>query len=179
MVDVSWRTLYATWIRFFMGNRLAPYHGTPEKTMRQILNIASVKRGDHFIDLGCGDGRFLIEAAKKGAKATGYELNPEIAELARNNVKASSYAESITIHEKDLRDADLSDGSVVVLYLSESGNIKLLPLLNKYLSSKPSARIVTLVFPIKTYTPIRTELTDEGVPIMLFNGESLPKDLKM
>jgi SAM-dependent methyltransferase len=117
-----------------------PYVQTPMEIVERMLRMAEVKKGDHVIDLGSGDGRIVIEAAKRGATGLGVDLDPNLVRLAAENARKAGVAEKVAFRTLDLFDADLSPASVVTLYLLAEFNAKLLP---RLLKLKPGTRIVS------------------------------------
>jgi outer membrane protein assembly factor BamB len=114
---------------------------TPQDVVERMLELAGVTSDDAVYDLGSGDGRILIAAAKKyGCKAVGYEIQPILVGQSRAKVREAGLVDQVTIEEKDLFKADLSAATVVTLYLGERNNAKLLPQLSKL---KAGARIVS------------------------------------
>lgn len=119
---------------------------TPEDVVEKMLELAGVKKTDVVYDLGSGDARIVITAARKyGARAVGYEIDRELVELSRENVAKFKVESLVTIHHKDLFTADLTDADIVAVYLLPKQLEKLLPQLEKL---KPGARIVSHQFPI-------------------------------
>ena len=92
------------------------YVPTPNDVVEKMLEMAQVKKGDVVYDLGCGDGRIVVAAAKKGAKASGYDIAHERVEEAKANVKKNKVEKSASIFEKDIFELDLSPANVVTLY---------------------------------------------------------------
>src|SRR5579863_2834137 len=89
-------------------NKLAPYVASPAKVVDRMLELASIRPGETVYDLGCGDGRILIEAAQKyKAKAVGIEISPKIADQARAQVKKAGLAKDVQVIQGDLLEADL------------------------------------------------------------------------
>jgi SAM-dependent methyltransferase len=117
-----------------------PYVQTPMEIVERMLRMAEVKKGDHVIDLGSGDGRIVIEAAKRGATGMGVDLDPDLVKLATQNARAAGVEKSAVFKAMDLFDADLSPATVVTLYLLPDFNAKLLP---RLLALKPGTRIVS------------------------------------
>jgi len=117
-----------------------PYVQTPMEIVERMLRMAEVKSGDHVIDLGSGDGRIIIEAAKRGATGFGVDLDPALVKLAGENAKAAGVANRAKFQVMDLFDVDLAPASVVAFYLLPNFNEKLLP---KLLRLKPGTRIVS------------------------------------
>jgi SAM-dependent methyltransferase len=117
-----------------------PYVQTPMEIVERMLRMAEVKKGDHVIDLGSGDGRIIIEAAKRGATGLGVDLDASLVKLATENAAAAGVADKVAFRALDLFEADLSPASVVTLYLLPDFNAKLLP---RLLKLKPGTRIVS------------------------------------
>ena len=119
-----------------------PYVPTKQEVVEEMLKIAGVKAGDVVYDLGCGDGRIVITAAKEfGATGIGVDLNPQRIKEANENAKAAGVTDKVTFVEGNLFDFDFSEASVVTLYLLPSVNLKLRPKLLQEL--KPGSRIVS------------------------------------
>lgn len=125
---------------------------TPHDVVDKMLEMARVKKEDVVYDLGCGDGRIVVAAAKKGAKAIGYDLSRERVEEARANVKKNKVEKLAEIFEKDIFTLDLSEANVITLYLLPKLNVKLIPQLEKL---KPGSRIVSHDFDMKGVQPDR------------------------
>lgn len=128
------------------------YVPTPHDVVDMMLQIARVKKGDVVYDLGCGDGRIVVAAAKKGAKAIGYDLSRERVEEAKANVKKNKVEKLAEIFEKDVFTLDLREANVITLYLLPKLNVKLIPQLEKL---KPGSRIVSHDFDMKGVQPDR------------------------
>jgi tRNA G37 N-methylase Trm5 len=127
------------------------YVPTPQPVVDKMLELAEVKKGDIVYDLGCGDGRIVVTAAKKyGVKAIGFDINPERIKEALENVKANGVEKLVTIKQADIFTLDLREASVVTLYLLPSLNVKLMPQLAKL---KPGARIVSHDFDMRGAKP--------------------------
>ncbi len=134
--------------RFTDPNILAPAFPTPQTVVDQMLALAQVKPGEVVYDLGCGDGRIVIAAARQfKAKAVGIEIRPEIYQMTMAHVAALGLADQVKIVQGDALNYDLSPADVVTLYLLTSSNERLKPILLKYL--KPSARVVSHDFEIR------------------------------
>jgi SAM-dependent methyltransferase len=117
-----------------------PYVQTPMEIVERMLRMAEVKKGDYLIDLGSGDGRIVIEAAKRGARGLGVDLDPSLVRLATENAQRAGVADRTQFLVKDIFETDLSAASVVAFYLLPDFNAKLLP---KLLALKPGTRIVS------------------------------------
>jgi len=122
------------------------YVPTPNDVVEKMLEMVGVKKSDLLYDLGCGDGRIVVMAAKKyGCKAVGYEIVPELVEKGRKIIEKRKVEHLAKIKQEDIFKLDLSEPSVVTLYLLPNMNIKLIPQLEKL---KPGARIVAHDYPI-------------------------------
>jgi SAM-dependent methyltransferase len=184
--QVSFLTHARTWARFFLGTRLGPYHEMSAPIVTNLLRLGNLTARDHVVDIGCGDGRILLAAARMapGCRATGIELDPVVAELCRKNVAAASDVDQtlIHVHEGDARKArNIDEATLVTLYLSERGNASLRPLLQPLLLSRPTeARVVSFLFPMSGWEPAKTELDkDSGIPMYLFDATSLPASVRL
>jgi precorrin-6B methylase 2 len=124
---------------------LAPFDPTPQEIVERMLALAGVKKGDVVYDLGAGDGRILIAAAKKyGARAVGFETDPGLVKLARENARNAGVEKLVEIREQNFLSADLSRASVVTLYLSYDGNLAVRDQLLTQL--RPGTRVVSYTF---------------------------------
>ena len=124
---------------------------TPHEVVEIMLRLADIKKNDIVYDLGCGDGRIVIAAAKKvGARAYGFDIDPEMVKKSQDNVRAQNIGHLVTIQEADIFDLDLSDASVVTLYLLPELNVRLIPQLDKL---KPGSRIVSHDFDMDGVIP--------------------------
>jgi precorrin-6B methylase 2 len=138
---------------------------TPPEVVAAMLDLAEVTAKDTVYDLGSGDGRIVIAAAKRGAHAVGYEVRPELLVQGRESIQKEGLKDRAEIREGDLFEADLSRASVVTLYLLPSLNLKLMPKLQKEL--KPGSRIVSHAFDMGTWKPDATKQV-EGRTIYLW-----------
>jgi ribosomal protein L11 methylase PrmA len=138
------------------GPRAAvPFVSTPHDVVEKMLELAKVGKDDVVADLGCGDGRIVVAAAKKyGCKAYGCDLDRKCVRLALENVKAAGVEKLVTIEAKNVFDVDLRDFTVVTLYLGPAMNIRLIPQLEKL---KPGARIVSHGYPTPGLVADKTE----------------------
>jgi precorrin-6B methylase 2 len=126
---------------------------TPQDVVEHMLEVAKVKRDDLVYDLGCGDGRIVVTAAKKyGCRAAGYDIDPECVRMSLANVRKSDVARLVTIERKDVFTLDLSGADVVALYLLPRTSQRLLPQLA---TLKPGARIVSHAFDLPGLQPDR------------------------
>jgi hypothetical protein len=134
---------------------------TPNNLVTEMLDMAQVTSTDVVYDLGAGDGKIPIEAAKRfGARAVGIEFNPDLAALARRNAQQAGVSDRVTIVTGDIFKEDFSHATVVTLYLLTQLNIKLKPTL---LAMKPGTRIVSNAFAMGPWEPDDT---------ILVNGEA-------
>ena len=117
-----------------------PYVQTPMEIVERMLRMAEVKQGDYLIDLGSGDGRIVIEAAKRGARGLGVDLDPNLVKLATENAQKAGVADRARFEVRDIFETDLSAATVVAFYLLPEFNAKLLP---RLLRLKPGTRIVS------------------------------------
>ncbi|HTM32763.1 MAG TPA: methyltransferase domain-containing protein [Vicinamibacterales bacterium] len=121
--------------------QLAPYVPTPQDVVDRMLKLGGVTKSDVVLDLGCGDGRIPITAAKTyGAKGIGVDIDPQRIAEANANAKAAGVTNLVTFKLEDAMTTDLSQATVVTLYLLSSSNLKLRPILTRQL--KPGTRIV-------------------------------------
>lgn len=130
---------------------VAPYVPTVEEDVELMLEIADVRPDDYVIDLGSGDGRIAIAAARRGALAHGVELDPELVELARANAAESGVAERVAFLHGDIFEADIGRATVVTLYLFPEANIMLRPKLLAEL--RPGTRVVSNSFHMGEWQP--------------------------
>ena len=93
------------------------YEPTPLGVVARMLEVAQVKAGDVVYDLGCGDARIVIAAAQRGARGVGFEIDPNLVQYAIANIKAENLAEKVKVVQQDLFTADMSEATVVALYL--------------------------------------------------------------
>jgi precorrin-6B methylase 2 len=129
-----------------------PYVPTNQEVVDAMLKLAKVTKNDVVYDLGCGDGRIVITAAKNyGATGTGIDINPQRIKEARQNAAAAQVNDKVKFKEADLFETDFSEATVVTLYLLPSVNLKLRPILLKQL--KPGTRIVSHAFDMGDWKP--------------------------
>lgn len=122
----------------------APYVPTPHVVVERMLDMAAVGEGDVVYDLGCGDGRIVIAAARRGARATGVDIDPELLERSRAGAKEAGVEDRVRFIEGDLFDLDISDATVVTLFLLPDLNLLLRPRLLAKLA--PGSRVVSHAF---------------------------------
>ncbi len=130
---------------------------TPQVLVDKMLDMAKVTSKDYVIDLGSGDGRTVITAAKRGAKALGIEYNPEMVELSKRNAAKEGVTDKATFMKADLFESDFSQATVITMFLLPSINMKLRP---KILDLKPGTRIVANSFDMEDWKPDETAKVD-------------------
>ena len=127
------------------------YVPTPQKVVDKMLEVAKVTKSDVVYDLGCGDGRIVVSAAKKlGARGLGFDLDPERIKEANENVKGANVGSLVSIKQENVFSVDLTPATVVTLYLLPEINVKLIPQLEKM---RPGSRIVSHDFDMEGVTP--------------------------
>jgi SAM-dependent methyltransferase len=135
---------------------LAPYVPTPQDVVERMLELAQVGKGDVVYDLGCGDGRLVITAAKKyGARGVGVDIDPERIAESKANAKKDGVDGLVEFKLEDALNVDVSSATVVTLYLLSSSNMKLRPILTRQL--RAGARIVSHQFSMGDWPPDRTD----------------------
>ena len=130
---------------------------TPEVLVEKMLDMAQVTTKDFVIDLGSGDGRNVIAAAKRGARGLGVEYNPDMVELSRRIAAKEGVADKATFVQGDMYEADISQATVLALFLLTENLNKLAP---KFLDLKPGSRIVMNHFAVDGWTADETERAD-------------------
>lgn len=132
--------------------QLAPYVPTPQEVVDRMLKLAGVTSADVVYDLGCGDGRIPITAAKRfGARGVGVDIDPQRIAEATANARIEGVADRVTFRLQDAMTTDVSDATIVTLYLLSASNLKLRPILTRQL--KPGARIVSHAFSMGDWQP--------------------------
>lgn len=130
---------------------------TPQALVQKMLDMAKVTSKDYVMDLGSGDGRTVIAAAKRGAHATGIEYNPNMVALSKENAKKAGVADRAQFMKADLFQTDLSKATVVTMFLLPDINLKLRP---KLLKLKPGTRVVSNTFTMGDWKPDETGSPD-------------------
>ncbi|MCA3072599.1 MAG: class I SAM-dependent methyltransferase [Rhodocyclaceae bacterium] len=132
------------------------YVPTPQEVVEGMLKLAKVGKTDVVYDLGCGDGRIVVTAARQfGARAVGIDIDPIRIREATENIRVAGVGERVKLIEGDLFATDISEATVVTIYLLSRLNLKLRPKLLKEL--RPGARIVSHAFDMDDWKPQRTE----------------------
>ncbi len=135
---------------------LAPYVATPQVVVDRMLELAEVRKDDVVYDLGSGDGRIVITAARRyGARGIGFEIDPNLVRRARNNAGRARVSDVADFRLQDVMTVDLSPASVVTLYLLQDANLKLRPRLLSQL--RPGSRVVSHDFHMGDWAPERVE----------------------
>ena len=149
----------------FQSKKIVPFVPSPQEVVDKMVELGGVKPGDVVYDLGSGDGRIVIAAAKKGAKAVGFEIDGDLVEQSRENIRAAGVQDSADIRQQDILTVDLSQASVVTMYLLPDVNLKLRPNLLSQL--KPGSRVVSHSFDMGDWKPDKAERV-EGRTIYLW-----------
>jgi SAM-dependent methyltransferase len=171
-------TLFAT-VAFAQTTTTAPkldvpYVPTPQAVVDAMLKLANVSSDDVVYDLGCGDGRIVITAAREhGATGTGFDINPERIKEANQNAREAKVTDKVKFVEQNLFKVDYRPATVVTLYLLPNVNMKLRPVLLEQL--KPGTRIVSHAFDMGDWEPEETMVVD-GSTIYLW---TVPADKKI
>jgi len=139
----------------FENKKIVPFVPTPQEVVDKMVELAGVKKGDVVYDLGSGDGRIVITAAKKGAKAVGFEIDGDLVKQSRDNIRKAGVQEQAEIRQQDILTVDLSAASVVTMYLLPDVNLQLRP--NILSQLKPGSRVVSHAFDMGDWKPDRTE----------------------
>lgn len=155
---------------------VAPYVPTPERIVEYMLKVAEVGPGDVLYDLGCGDGRILFKAVEEFSvyRAVGYELKPNLAEGVGKKIKDDKMHDRIKVHNINFFQADISEASIVTLYLTTSGNSKLKSKFREELS--PGTRVVSHDFPIQEWEGIEHENSPYKLGSHKIYLYTIPKD---
>ena len=136
--------------------KIVPYVPTPQEVVDRMLELAQVKKGDVLYDLGSGDGRIVVTAAKKyGVRAIGFEIDPERIKESTENIKKAGVGHLVEIRHQDIRSVDLSPASVLTMYLLPEVNLMIRP--NIWKQMKPGSRVVSHDFDMGDWKPLKTE----------------------
>ena len=136
----------------FESKKIVPFVPTPQEVVEGMLELAQVNKGDVVYDLGSGDGRIVITAARKyGVQAVGFEIDPERIKESRESIRNQGLEKLAEIREQDILTVDLSRADVLTMYLLPSVNLKLRP---KILSEMaPGSRVVSHAFDMGDWKP--------------------------
>ncbi|HEY5898835.1 MAG TPA: class I SAM-dependent methyltransferase [Burkholderiales bacterium] len=132
---------------------------TPQAVVDRMLDMAKVTAQDFVMDLGSGDGRTVITAAKRGARAVGIEYNPDMVELSKRNAEQAGVAGKAQFMKADLFQTDFSKATVITMFLLPDINLKLRP---KILSLKPGTRVVSNTFTMGEWQADETATIEQG-----------------
>ena len=132
---------------------------TPQVVVDKMLDLAKVTKDDFVMDLGSGDGRTVITAAKRGARAMGIEYNPDMVDLSKKNAEAAGMTARATFMKADLFETDLSKANVITMFLLPSINMKLRPTI---LNLRPGTRIVANTFTMEDWQADETATVTDG-----------------
>jgi SAM-dependent methyltransferase len=139
-----------------------PFVPTPPEVVNRMLEVANVTSNDVVYDLGSGDGRIVITAAQKfGARGTGIDIDPQLVERSRANAEAAGVSDRVQFREQDLFQADLSNATVVTLYLLPEINLQIRDKLLREL--RPGTRIISHNFDMGEWKPDRVEKVQSAV----------------
>jgi precorrin-6B methylase 2 len=143
------------------GKRIVPYVPTPQEVVERMLDLAQVKKGDVVYDLGSGDGRIVVTAAKKyGVKAIGFEIDPQRIKESAENIKKAGVGHLVEIRQQDIRTVDLSPATVLTMYLLPEVNLMIRP--NIWKQMKPGSRVVSHDFDMGDWKPLKVEHIKDG-----------------
>lgn len=137
------------------SKKIVPFVPTPEEVVDKMIELAGVKKGDVVYDLGSGDGRIVITAAKKGARAVGFDVDGDLVKESRENIRKAGLEKMAEIKQQDILTVDLSPASVVTMYLLPDVNLKLRPNIMKQM--KPGSRVVSHAFDMGDWKPDKVE----------------------
>ena len=144
------------------SEKLAPYYPTPSLIVERMLQLGELKPGEKMYDLGSGDGRIVIMAAKKfGADATGIELDEDLVHRSRNAIRKAGLEKTAHIIQGDILREDYSTADLVTVYLLPVANDKLRPIIDRQL--RKGARLVAHDFQFSNWTPEKVvDIEDDG-----------------
>lgn len=135
---------------------VAPFVPTPQEVVDRMLELAEIRPGDVLYDLGSGDGRIVITAAKKyGIKGVGFEIDPALVKVSRAWIKQEGLEDLAEIRDQDVMTLDLSPASVVTMYLYPGAVIRLRPAIKSQL--KPGSRVVSHNYGMGDWKPAKAE----------------------
>ena len=145
-----------------LTEKIVPFVSTPQEIVEKMLEMAQVREGDVLYDLGSGDGRIVITAAKKyGIRAVGFEIDPKLVQRSRDSIREEGLEHLAEIRQQNIFTVDLSPASVLTLYLLPQVNLILRPNIQKQL--RPGSRVVSHDFDMNGWSPHMVEqVKDSG-----------------
>ncbi|HLN85624.1 MAG TPA: class I SAM-dependent methyltransferase [Candidatus Limnocylindrales bacterium] len=161
LLAVAMMSVQAVTLVSAQEGKIVPYVPTPQEVVDRMLELAQVKKGDVVYDLGSGDGRIVVTAAKKyGVKAIGFEIDPQRIKESHENIKKAGVENLVEIRQQDIRTVDLSAANVLTMYLLPEVNLMIRP--NIWKQMKPGSRIVSHDFDMADWKPLKTEYIKDG-----------------
>lgn len=159
----------------FESKKIVPFVPTPQEVVEKMLEIAQVKKGDVVYDLGSGDGRIVITAARKyGVRAVGFEIDPDLIKKSRENIRKEGLQQLAEIRQQDILTVDVSGATVVTMYLLPDVNLQLRPTLLSQL--KPGSRIVSHAFDMGDWKPDKVvQVNGRTVYLWTLPAKGMPK----
>lgn len=143
------------------SKKIVPFVPTPQEVVERMLALAQVKKGDIVYDLGSGDGRIVITAAKKyGVKAVGFEIDPDLVKQSREAIEREKLTNLAEIRHQDIMTVDLSPASVLTMYLLPGVNMRLRP--NIWSHMKPGSRVVSHAFDMGDWKADKIETVNDS-----------------
>jgi len=151
-----------------LGQNCAPFNPTNEACIAIALEMLQVKEGDVLFDLGCGDGRFLVQGCQQYASVTGVgiEYDSALCDRARAKVASADLTGRVEIHHQNVLDCDLASATAIFVYLVPTGMSAIRDTLEQAIAR--GARIVTYVFSIPGLTPKRVEIYKQSTKLYLY-----------
>ncbi|HYA29935.1 MAG TPA: 50S ribosomal protein L11 methyltransferase [Acidobacteriota bacterium] len=138
----------------FENKKIVPFVPSPQEVVDKMLDLAGVKSGDLLYDLGSGDGRIVISAAKRGARAVGFEIDGDLVIDSQANIQKAGVRNLAEIRHQDILTVDFSPATVVTMYLLPDVNLKLMPNLRSQLT--PGSRVISHAFDMGDWRPHAT-----------------------
>jgi SAM-dependent methyltransferase len=154
---------------------LAPFVASPETIVEEMLRLADIKKDDVIYDLGSGDGRIVLAAARLyGARGIGFELDSDLVRRSTESARRAGVAHLVEFRQQDVLTVDLSPATVVTIYLSRDANLKLRPALRSQL--RPGSRVVSHDFDMGDWPPVavRQLLDESGITRTMYLWRILP-----
>lgn len=142
----------------FDNKKIVPFVPSPQEVVDKMVELAGVKKGDVVYDMGSGDGRIVIAAAKKGARAVGFEIDGDLVKESRENIRKAGVQNLAEIRQQDILTVDFSPASVITMYLLPDVNLQLKPNLLSQL--KPGSRVVSHSFDMGDWKADKVDRVD-------------------